>query len=42
MTKFADVTVGAELPVVSYPATRLSLVKYCPNCRCHRPHRETR
>jgi acyl dehydratase len=29
MTKFADVTVGAELPVVSYPATRLSLVKYC-------------
>src|SRR5690348_12654751 len=29
MTKFADVTVGAELPPVSYPATRLSLVKYC-------------
>jgi acyl dehydratase len=29
VTKFADVTVGAELPVVSYPATRLSLVKYC-------------
>ena len=29
MTKFADVTVGAELPAVSYPASRLSLVKYC-------------
>src|SRR5690348_18251173 len=29
MTKFADVTVGAQLPPVSYPATRLSLVKYC-------------
>ncbi|HET7244400.1 MAG TPA: MaoC family dehydratase [Streptosporangiaceae bacterium] len=29
MTKFADVTVGAELPVVSYPVSRLSLVKYC-------------
>ena len=29
MTKYADVTAGAELPVVSYPATRLSLVKYC-------------
>jgi acyl dehydratase len=29
MTKFADVTVGAELPVVSYPVNRLSLVKYC-------------
>ena len=21
---------------------RLELSKYCPNCRCHRPHRETR
>jgi large subunit ribosomal protein L33 len=21
---------------------RLELRKYCPNCRCHRPHRETR
>ena len=21
---------------------RLELMKYCPNCRCHRPHRETR
>src|SRR5689334_14704108 len=29
MTKFADVTVGAELPAVSYPVSRLSLVKYC-------------
>jgi acyl dehydratase len=29
MTKFADVTVGAQLPPVSYQATRLSLVKYC-------------
>jgi acyl dehydratase len=29
MTKFADVTVGAQLPPVSYRATRLSLVKYC-------------
>jgi acyl dehydratase len=29
MTKYADVTVGAELPVVSYPVNRLSLVKYC-------------
>ena len=29
MTKYADVTVGAELPAVSYPANRLSLVKYC-------------
>ena len=27
--KYADVTVGTELPPVSYPATRLSLVKYC-------------
>jgi acyl dehydratase len=27
--KYADVTVGMELPPVSYPATRLSLVKYC-------------
>src|SRR5262252_5564281 len=29
MTKFADVTVGAELLAVSYPVNRLSLVKYC-------------
>jgi len=29
MTKFADVAVGAELPPVTYPVTRLSLVKYC-------------
>ena len=29
MTKFAGVTVGAQLPPVSYPVTRLSLVKYC-------------
>ena len=29
MTKFADVTVGEELPMVSYPVNRLSLVKYC-------------
>ena len=27
--KYADVTVGMELPPASYPATRLSLVKYC-------------
>ena len=26
---YADVEVGAEIPAVSYPATRLSLVKYC-------------
>jgi acyl dehydratase len=26
---FDDVEVGAELPLASYPATRLSLVKYC-------------
>ena len=29
MTRFADVIAGAELPVVSYPVNRLSLVKYC-------------
>jgi len=29
MTKFADVTAGMELPAVSYPVNRLSLVKYC-------------
>ena len=29
MTKFADVTAGTELPAVSYPVNRLSLVKYC-------------
>jgi len=27
--KYADVTAGLELPPVSYPAIRLSLVKYC-------------
>jgi acyl dehydratase len=27
--KFADVSAGMDLPPVSYPATRLSLVKYC-------------
>ena len=27
--KFADVTAGMELPPASFPATRLSLVKYC-------------
>jgi acyl dehydratase len=27
--KFADVSAGMELPPASYPATRLSLVKYC-------------
>ncbi len=27
--KFADVTAGLELPPASFPATRLSLVKYC-------------
>src|SRR5262252_6944535 len=27
--KFADVEAGAELAEVSYPVTRLSLVKYC-------------
>jgi len=27
--KYADVTAGMELPPASYPATRLSLVKYC-------------
>jgi acyl dehydratase len=26
---YEDVEVGAEIPAVSYPATRLSLVKYC-------------
>jgi acyl dehydratase len=26
---YADVEAGSELPVVSYPVTRLSLVKYC-------------
>jgi acyl dehydratase len=26
---FDSVTVGADLPVVSYPVTRLSLVRYC-------------
>jgi acyl dehydratase len=27
--RYADLTAGMELPPVSYPATRLSLVKYC-------------
>jgi acyl dehydratase len=27
--KYADVNAGDELPAASYPATRLSLVKYC-------------
>jgi acyl dehydratase len=27
--RYADVTAGTELPAVSYPVTRLSLVKYC-------------
>jgi acyl dehydratase len=27
--RYADVAAGTELPVVSYPVTRLSLVKYC-------------
>ena len=27
--KFADVSAGDKLPAASYPATRLSLVKYC-------------
>jgi len=27
--KYADVAAGMELPPASYPATRLSLVKYC-------------
>ena len=27
--RYADVATGAELPAVSYPVTRLSLVKYC-------------
>ena len=26
---YADVEAGTELPIVSYPVTRLSLVKYC-------------
>ena len=26
---YADVAAGTELPVVTYPVTRLSLVKYC-------------
>ena len=29
MTKYADVIAGAELPAVTYPVNRLSLVKYC-------------
>jgi acyl dehydratase len=29
MTSFSDVEAGAEIPAVSYPVTRLSLVKYC-------------
>jgi acyl dehydratase len=27
--RYADIAPGAELPAVSYPVTRLSLVKYC-------------
>jgi acyl dehydratase len=27
--RYADVATGTKLPVVSYPVTRLSLVKYC-------------
>jgi acyl dehydratase len=27
--RYADVAAGTELPVVSYPVTRLSLVRYC-------------
>ena len=27
--KYADVAVGMDLPAMSYPVTRLSLVKYC-------------
>jgi acyl dehydratase len=27
--RYADVAAGTELPVVTYPVTRLSLVKYC-------------
>jgi acyl dehydratase len=27
--RYADVAAGTELPAVSYPVTRLSLVKYC-------------
>jgi acyl dehydratase len=27
--RFADVEAGTELPAVGYPATRLSLVRYC-------------
>ncbi len=27
--KYADVEVGSELPAVSFPVTRLSLVRYC-------------
>jgi acyl dehydratase len=29
MTSFSEVEAGAEIPAVSYPVTRLSLVKYC-------------
>ena len=29
MTSYAEVGTGTELPPVSYPVTRLSLVKYC-------------
>jgi acyl dehydratase len=29
MTSYADVEAGTELPPASYPASRLSLVKYC-------------
>jgi acyl dehydratase len=29
MTSYDEVAVGAELPAVDYPVTRLSLIKYC-------------
>ncbi len=29
MTSFSEVEAGAEIPAVSYPVSRLSLVKYC-------------
>ena len=29
VVKYADIEAGAELPLASYPVTRLSLVKYC-------------
>jgi len=29
LARYADVTAGATLPAVTYPVTRLSLIKYC-------------